>query len=111
MGYSYYMTQRPPAPGAMPKDGLELIDEYPRPQYVPEIEHTAWAKLAYSKELTQREAQSYELIPAAIHCELTLRKIHLIVDALELLANEIDEEDSVIEDACLLYEEMKGLIS
>ena len=111
MDYSYYMTQRPPAPGAMPKGGLERIEEYPRPQYVPEIEHTAWAKLTYSKELTNQEAKSYELTPSAIRCELTPREIHLIVDALELLANEIDEEDSVIEDACMLYGELKGLIS
>ena len=111
MKYSYYMTQRPPMPGAMPKDGLDYIDEYERPQFIPEIEHTAWAKLVYNRELTKKETQNYELTPETITCQMTPRTIHLIIDALELLTNEIDEEDSVIEDACLLYGELKGLIA
>lgn len=111
MEYIYYMTQRPPMPGAMPSKGLETIDEYERPRYIPEIEHTAWAMLTYSRELTEKEVKGYELTQQRITCQMTPRTIHLIIDALELLANEIDEEDSVIEDACLLYGELKGLIS
>ena len=61
--YSYFMTQRPPMPGAMPRDGLVDIEEYDSREYRYEIMREAWAKLVYSRELTRQEMSDYELVP------------------------------------------------
>ena len=62
--YSYYMTQRPPQIGAMPKNGLQdilFLDEDENAVYVPEIGHHAYAILRYQRELTDKEISDYEL--------------------------------------------------
>lgn len=64
--YSYYMTQRPPQIGAMPKEGLLRIvylnDEEMR-EWVDTLRAEAYARLEYDHELTQKEIKDYELIP------------------------------------------------
>jgi len=62
--YSYYMTQRPPQIGAMPRKGLVEIDEFDGKPFIEEIGWDAWAKITYDRELTPDEVSDYELIPA-----------------------------------------------
>lgn len=61
-GYWYYTTQRPPAPGAVPKRGLVDMYEYEYRLYVPAIGRKAWGSVVYDRELTQEEIEDYELV-------------------------------------------------
>lgn len=60
MPYVYYMTHRPPMPGAMPKDGLLEIEAREPWKHVPHAGR-AYAKLTYSRPLTEKELYDYEL--------------------------------------------------
>jgi hypothetical protein len=62
-GYWYYMTQRPPAPGAQPKRGLIRSFEYEGRLYVEAIGRSAWGSVVYDRELTDDEISDYELVP------------------------------------------------
>jgi hypothetical protein len=58
--YRYYLTQRPPVPGAVPKmKGME-IEDYGSKQYVGGGMH-AWGHVDYKKELVPEVARRYEL--------------------------------------------------
>lgn len=59
----YYMTQRPPMPGAMPRSGLVEIEEFDGRVYCKEIMREAYARLTYDRELTKQEIYDYELTP------------------------------------------------
>lgn len=63
IGYWYYMTQRPPAPGAMPKRGLIKSYEYEGRLFVEAIGRKAWGSVVYDRELTAEEIDDYELVP------------------------------------------------
>ena len=65
MDYHYFMTQRPPMPGAMPRKGLKEIIAYDPDDYIPEICHVIYAELVYDRELTKEEVSDYELMPKA----------------------------------------------
>lgn len=60
MPYTYYMTMRPPMPGAQPMEGLVEIIEMDN-GWVQDIRHTAYAKLVYDRPLTEQEVEQYEL--------------------------------------------------
>lgn len=57
----YYCIMRPPAPGAIPKNAVE-IRCYAKRRYVPEIDRMAWGWVQYDEELTLDEVADYELI-------------------------------------------------
>lgn len=86
--YSYYMTQRPPMPGAMPTDGLEFIDENTKLRFINEIGRDAYARLTYNRELTEKEIKDYELTPLFYDVQLTRTEILRIMELLEVKAIE-----------------------
>lgn len=59
--YEYFLTERPPMPGALPKDGLEIVLSFDEKEYHEEIEGKAWGKAWYSRPLTHEELLEYEL--------------------------------------------------
>ena len=63
VGWWYYMTQRPPAPGAQPKRGLVKCFEYDDRLYVEAIGRKAWGSVVYDRPLTAEEIDEYELVP------------------------------------------------
>lgn len=60
--YVYYMLMRPPMPGAMPKDGLEDMNDFGDKMYVREINREAWGKLIYKRRLSDEEVWNWELM-------------------------------------------------
>jgi hypothetical protein len=62
MEYRYYMTQRPPMPGALPKAGLQGIIENDPDKPYREARCRVYAVLVYSRELTEKEISDYELV-------------------------------------------------
>lgn len=95
MIYCYFMTQRPPMPGALPKEGLCKIEEYDTKKFVYEFGGTAYAKLYYGRELSKEEVKQYELEPLFHNVPLTRTEIHRFMELLR--AKMID--DSTIADA------------
>lgn len=61
--YRYYMTQRPPMPGAQPRDGLVDILPLDKNNSIPFLGKGAYAILFYSRPLTDEEIRDYELFP------------------------------------------------
>ena len=59
--YRYYSTQRPITPGTVPKDSLIGVVNYGARSYVPEIDREAWGHADYSRMLTGKEINEYEL--------------------------------------------------
>lgn len=57
--YAYYMTQRPPMPGAQPK-GMVRFEEYDQRSEMPDGT-MAWATIWYDRELTEKEISEYDL--------------------------------------------------
>ena len=60
-GYVYYMTQRPPSPGAMPRKGLVDMKDFGTKILVPILNIEAWGKIIYDRPLTDDEIWNYEL--------------------------------------------------
>lgn len=63
MLYRYYMTQRPPMPGAMPQKDLFLIEDLDQRDVIPYLGKGAYAMIAYTRPLTDKEIKEYELVP------------------------------------------------
>ena len=70
MGYRYYSTQRPIAPGAYPKpekhavlgnEVLEIVN-FDNKEYVEEIDRNAWGYIEYEKPLGHFDVINYELV-------------------------------------------------
>lgn len=65
--FRYYLTQRPPMPGAFPKPqgnrvwGIESFDE---PRLVPMLHRQAWGYVEYESPLTREQMDDYELSEA-----------------------------------------------
>ena len=57
----YFCTQRPPAPGVVPADGLIAAEDYGKRSYVAAIDRMAWGSVVYSRELASWEIMRYEL--------------------------------------------------
>lgn len=95
----YYMTQRPPMIGAMPKEGLVdwvAFDDDGRRVFCEKIGCEAYAKLNYSRELTEQEVNDYELIPETRTVTLTTAEMQTLSQlvyrtALDASANVGDE--------------------
>ena len=84
--YSYYMTQRPPQIGAMPKEGLMrivYINNDETRQWVETIQADAYARLEYDHELTQQQVNDYELIPEVYNVQMSRESILWIKQQLE----------------------------
>lgn len=63
--YRYYLTQRGPGPGAIPKvwDNLATkVEDFGTKKYVEEINCKAWGYAEYAKPLTAKQIEAYELI-------------------------------------------------
>lgn len=58
----YYNTQRPVAPGTYPRKGAQEIVNFDRRTPVEVIGRAAWGYIEYDRELTQAEADEYELV-------------------------------------------------
>ena len=61
--YSYYMTQRPAMPGAMPSKGLEQIEDRDPDDFIRYLGKGAYAVITYTRKLTDKEVSDYELTP------------------------------------------------
>lgn len=64
MTYTYYSTQRPAGPGAVPalRDIISIEDMDPR-QIIPAIQRGAYSRITYRRPLTPTEIDAYELTP------------------------------------------------
>jgi hypothetical protein len=60
--FAYYMTQRPPMPGAQPRNDLVEIEELDPTKPIEGVGR-AYAKLIYSRPLTDAEISDFELMP------------------------------------------------
>lgn len=60
----YYSIMRPVSIGTYPRNGVEEIVNFDYRQFCPEINREAWGYIEYSRELSEKEAADYELIPA-----------------------------------------------
>ena len=58
--YRYYCKYRPPMPGGIPREGLIYVHSYDNVQSVDGV--TAWGYVEYSRKLTEREVDDYELV-------------------------------------------------
>lgn len=88
----YYMTQRPPMPGAMPIYGLIDVEEYNRKSFVAQINASAWAKLTYNRKLKVQEISDYELMPESYTVRMTRVQMIRLMSHLE--GNELLDEDA-----------------
>lgn len=59
---TYYCTQRPPAPGAVPAGGLVEVEDFGGRIYVFDVDRMSWGKAIYNRELAPWEIMRYELI-------------------------------------------------
>ena len=63
MIYTYFLRERPPTPGAIPKDGLIETYEFPHPMHDPMDNHMLYGYANYSRKLTKEEIDHYDLLP------------------------------------------------
>ena len=61
-GYGYYLTQRPPAPGAHPSDPNAVVSLDGK-MWHEGICQEVWGWVCYRHQLTSEEVEQYELIP------------------------------------------------
>ena len=59
----YYLTERPPMPGTIPRGCINIMD-FGIKKYVQEIDREAWGWVEYERELTDKEISEYELVTA-----------------------------------------------
>lgn len=62
--YRYYLTERPPMIGAMPKNGLKKVVDYDKKIVIPfgnENVLACYGCVEYDRELTESEVSNYEL--------------------------------------------------
>ena len=63
MNVRYYSTQRPVGIGTFPKSQtVARIENFDRRTYCPEIGREAWGFIEYAEPITEKEADSYELV-------------------------------------------------
>lgn len=60
----YYCPMRPPAPGAIPNDGLVSIQSNNYRTYDANAGREVWGYVEYNRLLSRKEIRNYELIPA-----------------------------------------------
>lgn len=59
----YYLTQRPPSPGAFPGKPVNM-EAYDQKTYIEEIGRPAWGCVEYKEPLADKQADDYELTRA-----------------------------------------------
>ena len=59
----YYLTQRPPSPGAFPGRPTDL-EAFDTKIYIEEIGRPAWGWVEYQEPLTDKQVDEYELTRA-----------------------------------------------
>lgn len=70
MAYRYYLTQRPPVPGAVPESGrIRAVEDFGGRKYVQKIGE-AYGYVEYDQPLTQIQIHSYELTEETFPYEL-----------------------------------------
>lgn len=67
--YRYYLTQRPPSPGAIPK-GAKNVVSFDSRQYVDDVGKEAWGYAEYPSHLSQININDYELVEHPYNNEL-----------------------------------------
>ena len=73
MTYRYYLTQRPPVPGAVPNsNAITAAEDFGIRKEVPMIGE-AYGWVEYEKPLTNEETERYELTPEAHRHRIRLR--------------------------------------
>ena len=60
--YGYYLTMRPPMPGAHPGNAISAVSLKFR-TYHDELNQDIWGWVGYTRPLTLQEVQDYELLP------------------------------------------------
>ena len=108
---TYYMTQRPPMLGAMPKEGLvrwEMLDDDGRRVFCDKIGLEAYAKLEYSRELTEKEISDYELVPESRMVTLTTAELRRLIKAVYRAMIDADMDDG--DELYCLYEKLRNVI-
>lgn len=58
------MTRRPFSIGAQPKEGFVEAGDFDGKKYIEDIDRKAWSRIVCDRELTEREIEQYELVPA-----------------------------------------------
>jgi hypothetical protein len=61
----YWLTQRGPGPGALPRDGINLItnvEDFGERKFVKEINRRAWGTVEYIHPLNKNDIDDYELV-------------------------------------------------
>jgi len=61
-GFGYYLTQRPPAPGAHPNDAHAVVSLDAK-MWHDGICQEIWGWVCYRRQLTNAEVEEYELLP------------------------------------------------
>ena len=92
----YYMTQRPPMIGAMPKEGLVrwvAFDDDGHKVFCEKIGMEAYAKLEYSRELSEQEINDYELTPEIRTVTLTTPELLKLISMVYMAAIDADGKD------------------
>lgn len=108
---TYYMTQRPPMPGAMPKEGLlhwEMLDDDGNRVFCDKIGLEAYAKLEYSRELTEKEISDYELTPENRTVTLTTAELLRLIKTVYRAAIDLDGDDC--DELYRLYKKLRNVI-
>lgn len=72
--YRYYLTQRPPGPGTIPKNSANVVS-FDTKTYVPEIGREAWGYAEYYDMLVPMDIEGYELIEHPYNDELYKKEI------------------------------------
>lgn len=72
--YRYYLTQRPPGPGTIPKNAANVVS-FDKKTYVPEIGREAWGYAEYYDFLAPPRIEGYELIEHPYNDELYKKEI------------------------------------
>ena len=96
MRHSYYMTQRPPMPGAMPAMGLINVESFKGRKMVDEIGRPAYAKITYTRELSGADVAEYELIPEFYKVQLTRKDIMNLISILKNDGRLVDNKPELL---------------
>lgn len=96
MRHSYYMTQRPPMPGAMPAMGLINVESFKGRKMVDEIGRPAYAKITYTRELSGADVADYELIPEFYKVQLTRKDIMNLISILKNDGKPVDNKPELL---------------
>lgn len=95
---TYYMTQRPPMLGAMPKEGLVswayLDTDGEKKVFCEKIGCEAYAKLNYSRKLTEQEVSDYELIPECRELRLTPVELRKLISLVHRAGNSVPDDEA-----------------